>query len=296
MCQKYISGLDYFVAKKVFVLKKIFVLATVWIFFGTIFSGCSPSGEKKTEVLRVGSDLDFPPFEFKEEGDTNYRGFDIDIARAIAKDLNMEPEFKQIEFDKLINDLESGKIDVIISGYSITDERKTRVNFSSPYYESGLSVIVRADNADIKTGKDLAGKKVAVQAGSTAVDEVKKRGAKEIIELPTFEDCFDELKVGKIDAVVNDRPVNDYFLMKNGLSNLKSLDERLTSEDYGIAVAKNNPELLRKINDSLRKMKDSGEYQKIFDKWFVEIRTRPWARFDRRSGGGSDTQIVNGNR
>ena len=269
-------------------MKKIFSLIMTCIFFGTIFSGCGLSGDKKdSQILRVGSDMDFPPFEFREEGNANFRGFDIDVAGAIAKDLKLRPEFRETEFDLLIEDLEAGKIDVIMAGFSITDERKERVLFSDPYYGSGLSVVVRTENENIKSPKDLAGKKVAVQTGSTAADEVAKINPAELVEFTTFEECFDELKAGKVDALVNDRPVNDYYITKNGITNLKTLDELLTSEDYGIAVAKNNPQLLKKINAALRKLKGSGEYRKIFDKWFVEVRTRPWARYGQTTSGGA---------
>ena len=142
------------------------------------------------------------------------------------------------------------------------------VDFSDPYYESGLTMVVREDEQNIKTFSDLKGKKIAVQIGTTSAKEAKKIEGAEVKELNTPADCFMELKNGGVDAVVNDRPVNDYYIHKSGQTGVKTLPERLTSEDYGIAVAKGNKELAEKINAALKKLKENGEYDKIFAKWF----------------------------
>ena len=196
-------------------------------------SGSGASGEK---VLKVGSSIDFAPFEFQDEGQAEYQGFDMDLIRAIGKEMGYKVEVSNIGFDGLIPALEAKTVNVLISGMTINDERKQKVTFSAPYYESGLTMVVREDEQNIKKFEDLKGKKVAVQMGTTSAKEVKKLEGVEVKELNTPADCFMELKSGGVDAVVNDRPVNDYFIQKSGQTGVKALPERLTSEDYGIAV------------------------------------------------------------
>ena len=169
-------------------------------------SGSGASGEK---VLKVGSSIDFAPFEFQDEGQAEYQGFDMDLIRAIGKEMGYEVEISNIGFDGLIPALQAKNVDVLISGVTINDERKQNVDFSDPYYESGLTMVVREDEQNIKTFADLKGKKIAVQIGTTSAKEAKKIEGAEVKELNTPADCFMELKNGGVDAVVNDRPVTD---------------------------------------------------------------------------------------
>ena len=190
------------------------------------------------------------------------------MIRAIGKEMGYEVEVQNIGFDGLIPALQAKNIDVIISGMTINDERKQNVSFSDPYYQSGLTMVVRSDEQAIKSFQDLKGHKVAVQIGTTSAEAVKKLGGVEVKELNTPADCFMELKGHGVDAVVNDRPVNDYYITKSGETGVKALEEKLTAEDYGIALAKDNTELQSKINEALKKLKENGEYDKIYAKWF----------------------------
>lgn len=259
-----------------FKMKKVLAMLAACSLGAALLTGCggqqaatsgSGSGSK---VLRVGSSIDFAPFEFQDETQKEYQGFDMDLIRAIGKEMNREVEIQNLGFDGLIPALQGGNIDVIISGMSINEERKQNVRFSDPYYESGLTMIVRDDNTDIKTFQDLKGHKVAVQIGTTSANEVHKLEGVEIKELNTPPDCFMELKAMGVDAVVNDRPVNDYYITKSGATGVKALPEKLTAEDYGIAIAKNNETLQKEINAALKKLKENGEYDKIYKKWFGE--------------------------
>ena len=261
-------------------LKKILCALTAAFMAMTILAGCG--GEKKEadnkaknemKVIRAAGSIDFAPFEFQDETKKEYQGFDMDLIRALGKEMGVKVEISNIAFDGLIPALEAGNIDVIISGMTINDARKKKVLFSDPYYESGLTMVVAANNNNIKAFKDLEGKKVAVQIGTTSAAEVRKIKDVKIVELDTPSICFMELKAGNVDAVVNDRPVNDYFISR-GFDGVKSLPDRLTAEDYGIAINKKNPELQKKINAALRKLKENGEYQKIFDKWFSAKREK----------------------
>ena len=254
-----------------FQMKKLMAACALALAATVGFAGCggsnadtAASGEK---VLKVGASVDFAPFEFQGEGTDEYQGFDMDMIRAVGKQMGYQVEIQNIGFDGLIPALQAKTIDVIASGFTINDERKQNVEFSDPYYQSGLTIIVREDEQGIQSFNDLKGKKIAAQIGTTGAKEGQTLGA-EVKELNTPADCFTELKNGGVDAVLNDRPVNDYYLHESGTTGVKALPDRLTSEDYGFAVAKGNTELAEKINAALKELKENGEYDKIFDKWF----------------------------
>ena len=260
-------------------MKKVLALVAACAFAVLAMAGCGSSNNAASsgsgsgaKVLKVGSSVDFAPFEFQDEGQKEYQGFDMDLIRAIGKEMGYDVEIQNLGFDGLIPALQGKNIDAIISGMSINDERKQNVLFSDPYYQSGLTMVVRDNETAIKSFQDLKGKKVAVQIGTTSADEVKKIDGVEIKELNTPADCFMELKAGGVDAVVNDRPVNDYYITKNNAQGVKALEEKLTAEDYGIAIGKDNADLQQKINDALKKLKENGEYDKIYKTWFGEVK------------------------
>lgn len=255
-------------------MKKVLAGIAVCAFAVFALAGCggssntSSSSSSEAKVLKVGSSIDFAPFEFQDESQKEYQGFDMDLIRAIAKEMGYEVEIQNLGFDGLIPALQGKNIDVIISGMTINDERKQNVLFSDPYYQSGLTMVVRNDEKAITKFADLKGKKVAVQIGTTSEAEVKKIEGVEVKVLNTPADCFMELKAGGVDAVVNDRPVNDYYIKKSGVTDVRALDDLLTSEDYGIAMSKKDAEMQKKVNEALKKLHENGEYDKIFAKWF----------------------------
>ena len=258
-------------------MKKLFLLGVVGLFAAAslTLAGCGGSKDAASsgsaeKVLHVGTNADFAPFEFQDESGKEYQGFDMDLIRAIAKEMGYTADIQNINFDGLIPAIGSKNIDVAVSGMTINDERKEKVLFSDAYYKSGLTIVVKKDNTSINKFNDLQGKKVAVQIGTTSAEEVKKIPNVEVKEFNSSADTFMELKAGGVDAVVNDRPVNDYYILKSGETDVRTLDELLTSEDYGIALAKDNTELQKKINDALAKLKENGEYDKIYAKWFGE--------------------------
>ena len=255
-------------------MKKMLSVLALAAFASLTIVGCGTTGGGNEPLLKVGSSVDFAPFEFHDETNKEYQGFDMDLIRAVAKEIGMKPEIRNIAFDELIPALQEKDIDIVVSCMTINDERKAKVLFSDPYYESGLTVIVRDGEEGIRSFADLAGKKVAVQSGTTSADVVRKVDVAELKELNTPADCFMELKALGVDAVVNDRPVNDYYISKNGAVGVKELPEKITSESYGMAMAKDNNELREKVNDALKKLKDNGEYQRIYEKWFGNKRNK----------------------
>lgn len=233
-------------------------------------AGCGQNSAKTTEskVLKVGAEMTFPPFEFQEEGSKDYVGFDMDLIKAVAKQMGYEVQIQNVGFDGLIPALEAGNIDIIVSAMSITEERTKKVAFSKPYYKSGLSIITKADNTTINSFKDLEGKNIGVQIGTTGAEEASKIKDAKVREYNSNSECYMELKAGGVDAVVSDLPVNEYYLAKSGDKNAKLVGDILNAEEYGMAMTKKNTELTGKVNAALDELKKNGEYDKIHMKWF----------------------------
>ncbi len=248
--------------------KTLSALLLIAFSLSLILAGCGSQAPQQAKVLRVGSDTAFAPFEFQDEKSKEYIGFDMDLIKAVGKQLGLEVKIQGMGFDGLIPALEAGQIDAVISGMTITPERARKVNFSKPYYTSGLSIVVKQGDTVVKEFKDLEGKRLAVQIGTTGADFAKKIKDAKIREFNTAPEAFLELKAGGVDAVINDLPVNEYYIAQMGSKDAKIVGQPLNSEDYGIATAKKNTELAQKIDKALDELKKSGEYDKIYEKWF----------------------------
>ena len=224
-------------------MKKIlFLVMAVLAAASMMIAGCGGGDKKAAEpekVLRVGTEPTFAPFEFQKEGSKSYDGFDMDLARAIGKQMGYKVEIVSMGFDALIPALNSGNIDVVAAGMSINEERQKAVTFSEPYYTSGLIVMVNKDNNEVKSGKDLEGKRIAVQIGTTGADEAKKIKDAKVREFNTAPEAFLELKAGGVDAVVNDLPVNEYYINQMASKDAKTVGQPLTSEDLSKRYAEN---------------------------------------------------------
>jgi len=265
--------MQYHISEGVLIVsKKVIALIVLGMFLLALgLAGCGGQKQQpaaQAKVLKVGSDTAFAPFEFQDEKTKEYVGFDMDLIKAIGKQMGAEVQIQSMNFDGLIPALEAGNIDMVISAMTITDERAQKVNFSKPYYKSGLTMVVKNSNDSIKSFKDLEGKNIAVQIGTTGADEAKKIKNAKIREFNTAPEAIMELKAGGVDAVINDMPVNEYYLAQGGNKDAKTVGDRLTSEDYGIATAKKNTELSEKISKALEELKKNGEYEKIYVKWF----------------------------
>ncbi|MBP2646239.1 MAG: ABC-type transporter, periplasmic subunit family 3 [Firmicutes bacterium] len=231
-------------------------------------SGCGQQTSQAPKTIKIGTEATFPPFEFQDDKTKEYVGFDIDLVKAIAKQMGCEAEIVSMGFDGLVPALEAQQIDVIAAGMSITPERAEKVAFSDPYYKSGLSIVVKNSDTTIKSFKDLEGKRLAVQIGTTGAEEAKKIASATVREFNSSSDAYMELVSGGADAVVNDHPVNQYYLVQGGSKESKLVGDILNSEDYGLAINKKNTELSQKINAALAEIKKNGEYDKIYQKWF----------------------------
>ena len=234
-------------------------------------SAAALSTQAFAETLKVGTHPTFAPFEFSDQ-EGNVIGFDLDVIKAIAKANGDEIQIESMPFDGLIPSLLTGNIDVIISGMTITDARKKRVLFTDGYYDSNLSYLIKKDKADVYTSAEaLKGKTVCVQIGTTGhafADTITPGNVK---ALNNESDAILELSNGGCEAVINDRPVNLYYLKKSNLDTLVDVVDPKFKENvdsFGIAVRKGNNELLEKLNKGLKDLQASGELDKIHVKWF----------------------------
>lgn len=255
-------------------MKKSFQIVCLFMFvFALLVSGCG-GGKAKKELI-VGTEPAFAPFEFQKENSKEFIGFDMDLIRAIAKQMGYEKcTIQGMGFDALIPALDAKNIDVAIAGMTITDERAKKVNFSKPYYKSGLAIVVNKDNNTINDVADLKGKRIAVQIGTTGAMEAEKIEGAKITSFNTNGEACLELKNKAVDAVIGDLPVEAYFLQQGGKEFAKIVGKTLSSEDYGIAVAKSNTALAKDVDKALDTLKQNGEYDKLYKKWFGELPTK----------------------
>ena len=259
-------------------MKKLLILMmTVICAVAMLAAGCG--GDKKeakkaepAKVLRVGTEPTFAPFEFQKEGSKDYDGFDMDLARAIGKQIGAKVEIVNMGFDALIPALNANNIDLIAAGMSITDERKKAITFSDPYYTSGLIIMVNKDNKEIKSDKDLEGKRIAVQIGTTGEKKARSIKGAKVTAFNTNTEAAMELKNKGVDAVINDSPVVGYYLAQGGNKTAMTVGEVMEAEQYGLAVKKGNDKLAADVNKALAELKKNGEYDKIYKTWFGEVK------------------------
>jgi polar amino acid transport system substrate-binding protein len=215
------------------------------------------------EPLSVGSDIPYPPFEQGRPG--HYTGFDIELMEAIGKKIGRKPEFHDTSFETIFRDVAQGKFDAVISAATIKPEREKVVDFSNPYYLSEQALLV-AEGSPLKELKELEGKTVGVQQGTTGQELAKEElGGAEIRPYPEGPDAVTALKSGTVEGVVIDAPVAENAEQAGGVEIAEKIP---TEEDYGIAVAQGETELLEEINKALKEVQEDGTYKKIFEKWF----------------------------
>lgn len=204
-------------------MKKILSIILTVLMVSTLLVAC---GKKKSEgnalqnvknsgKLTIGLDDSYPPMEFRDSKN-NLVGFDIDLGKEIAKKLGVKAEFITSDFNGILLALNASKFNVIISGLSITDKRKETIDFSKPYIMGGQVIAVRSEETSIKSFKDLKGKVLACQLGSTgdkAASEIKE--LKEVKKYDKITEAFHELSSKRVDAVIMDAQVGGYYTTKS---------------------------------------------------------------------------------
>ncbi|CAB3896769.1 transporter substrate-binding domain-containing protein [Achromobacter anxifer] len=216
------------------------------------------------ETIRAVTDATFPPMEFVKDGKRT--GFDIELVEALAGAMGKKVEWIDIDFKGLIPALQAGRADIAVSAIYITPERAKVVDFTDPYYAGGLVVMTKKDGP-IKTLKDLDGRKVSVQVGTKSVNYLKEHyPSVQRVEVEKNQEMFNLVQIGRAEAAVTGKPAAKLFAQST--PDLTVLADQITTEDYGIAVPKNKPELTRELNAALQKIKADGSYQAIVNKWF----------------------------
>ncbi len=225
--------------------------------------------EEETDLgtVTIGTNAEYPPFEFVDE-ESDITGFDIELMEAIAAEAGFDYEFVNTRWDGIFVALASGEFDAVISAATITAERAEMVNFSDPYFNAGQRLAVRADETEIAGPEDLAGKKVGVQLGTTGDIWLTDNTEAEVVRYDENTLAFQALANEDVDAVMADGPTAVDIIKANPEMDLMILDGVYTDEEYGIAVNKDRDDVLAAINEGLAAVRESGQYDQIYDAYF----------------------------
>ena len=220
-------------------------------------------------TLIVGFDQDFPPMGFVGD-DGEYTGFDLELAQEVAKRLGLEYKAQPIAWDSKDMELESGNIDCIWNGFTMTG-REDDYTWTEPYM-ANQQVFVVANDSDINSQADLAGKIVEVQADSSAEAALKEAPEltatfKELLTTADYNTAFMDLEQGAVDAIAMDVIVAGYQIQQRS-ADFKILDDSLSEEEYGVGFKKGNTELRDKVQSTLEEMAEDGTLQEVSEKWF----------------------------
>ena len=236
----------------------------VLVLLCTLVSGaCSKASTKYI----IATDATWPPFEYVND-QNQIVGFDIDLMNAIAKSAGIEIEYQNVAFDPLLAGMAQGTYDAAISSITITEDRSKSMLFSNPYYVAGQMIVTKKSNTSITNADSLQGKTLGAQLGTTG--ETLANGVKSAT-VKTYNQiglAIQDLLNGQIDAVICDTPIANSYANKNA-STLKIVGDALTTENYGIAVAKGKTELLAKINQGLAAVKAAGTIDTLVTKWLT---------------------------
>lgn len=261
-------------------MKKILILTVVISLILGVF-GCKKSDKKRSSsdgvkalkdrgVFVLGLDDSFPPLGFRNENN-EIVGYDIDLAKEVAKRLGVEFIAQPIDWDAKEMELETGNIDCIWNGFTITEQRKEALSMSEPYLNNDQVLVVRKDSG-INSLEGMAGKIVGVQSGSTAQEAIEGNSEfyaslKEVVKFKDNITALNDLDIGGIDGVVMDSVVANYSIMQTQKPFIV-IKKSLASEFYGIGFRKNESDLKDAVEDILSKMNEDGTLDSIYKKWF----------------------------
>lgn len=267
------------------IMKKLGSLTTAMM-LGVCLAGCtgastasqtSSSGAASTldkDELVIGIDDTFVPMGFKDDSG-ELTGFDVELAKKVADKMGKTLEFQSIDWSMKETELNNENIDLIWNGYSISDERKEKVDFSSAYLNN-RQVIITLAGSSIKSKDDLKGKKVGAQNQSTAVDAIESDGGQiektfksgKVITFETNNDAFMDLEAGRLDAVVADEILAKYYINQRGEDKYSILSDDFGKEQYAVGMRKNDDKFKDAFNKALKEVIDDGDAKDISKKWF----------------------------
>ena len=235
--------------------------------------------KEEYKKIVVGLDDSFPPMGFKDEKN-EIVGFDIDLAKEVAKRLGREVEFKAIDWNSKEAELKSGRVDILWNGLDITDKRKENMLFSEPYMDNRQIVFVAKNGKVAVAGEaDLAGKTIGTQSGGTTEEYFEnkpelKASMKEVKYYPDYINAFMDLENGRLDAVVGDEIIGRYYISKHP-DEIQAIDTVIgTVSQFGIAFRKDDQKLRDEVQKVFDEMKADGTVAKISEKWFAKDITK----------------------
>ena len=273
--------------------KKLFTLTVLMMI---LLVGCSGGGNKqenkeandggnnakqeaageldKSKTYVLGMDDTFAPMGFRDEKG-ELVGFDVELAQAAAKEMGIKIECQPIDWTVKETELDSGNVDFLWNGYSITPEREKKVLFSDPYMDN-RQIIITLKDSPVNSKADLAGKRITVQGESSALEAVMKDDAfvKSLAEPPveyaTNTECFKDIEAKRCDAIVVDEVLARYYMKQNGEENYKVLDDNFGEEKFAVGMRKDDVALQEALNKALAKLKEDGTYDEIYKKYFAD--------------------------
>ena len=233
-------------------------------------AGAASSSADGTTTFTVGFDAEYPPYGYMDDETGDYTGFDLELAQEVAKRLGLEYKAQPIAWDSKDMELESGNIDCIWNGFTMTG-REDDYTWTEPYM-ANQQVFVVANDSDINSQADLAGKIVEVQADSSAEAALKEAPEltatfKELLTTADYNTAFMDLEQGAVDAIAMDVIVAGYQIQQRN-ADFKILDDSLSEEEYGVGFKKGNTELRDKVQSTLEEMAEDGTLQEVSEKWF----------------------------
>lgn len=251
---------------------KVMSLAAAAVLMVGALSGCG----KEDNVLVMGTNAAFPPFEFITSNGVvdQYAGIDVEIAKKIADRMGKTLKIEDMEFDGLIASVQSGKVDMAVAGMTVNEERKQKVDFSDTYFVAAQNIVVRPETTDINSAEDLKNnKKVGVVLGYTGdllVTDTLKLSTDNIVRMSRGIDVVQDVKNGKLDAVVIDSATGIALAEKNGLKVVED-PAVFEKEEYAISIKKGDKELLTAVNEVLAEMKANGEIDALAIKYNEQV-------------------------
>lgn len=263
-------------------MKKVKILMILVVVLSLFASGCGTKDktvdawskiEERGSII-VGLDDTFVPMGFRDNSG-NLTGFDVELAKEAAARMDIKLEFQPIDWNLKEQELDSGNIDLIWNGYSISEERLKKVNFTKSYLDNRQVIVVLSDS-DINTKEDLKDRAVATQNSSSSLEALEKAGAiadfkdGEAVLFDTYNEAFMDLEAGRVEAVVADEILARYYIAERGEEKYKVLEDDFGDEEYGVGVRLGDKILLEKLNKALDEMKEDGTAKEISEKWFGE--------------------------
>ncbi len=250
-------------------MKKLAVLVVILLGFVLVFTaGCSK--KEDTDTLIVGIDDAFPPMTFHDKNTDAIVGFDVDLGEAIAKKIGVKLKWQPSDWKGIVQSLKTKKIDMVICGMTITEDRKKEIAFSEPYLNAGISIAVNKGDTSVDI-KDLSKNIIGVQTGSSGAEGLENLGYKTNVKFyDAYPAAFNDLAVKRADGInciAVDTVVGAYLINEQG-NKFSLLPEKLITEQYGIGMRQEDKELVEKVNKALKELKEDGTLKQIAEKWF----------------------------